>query len=206
MISMNAGDKPGNAPAVRQVRELFRNARFPWWIAGGWGIDLWLGRHTRAHEDIDVLILRPDQMQLREVLAGWDLHAADPPGTGSLRPWLPDEELRPPVHEVWCRRNRDAPWQVEVMLGETEASDWVFRRNPTIRRSIHSLGHVRADGIPRVVPEVLLLFKAKNPRPKDERDFECVLPTLSQEARKWLRDALTTTHPEHPWLARLGSS
>ena len=27
---------------------------FPWWIAGGWAIDLALGRSTRAHGDVDV--------------------------------------------------------------------------------------------------------------------------------------------------------
>lgn len=29
-----------------------------WWVAGGWAIDLHLGRVTRPHDDTDVVILR----------------------------------------------------------------------------------------------------------------------------------------------------
>jgi Aminoglycoside-2''-adenylyltransferase len=38
----------------------FAALHVPWWIAGGWAIDLFLGRQTREHEDLDVLILRRD--------------------------------------------------------------------------------------------------------------------------------------------------
>lgn len=43
----------------------------PWWIAGGWAIDLFLGRQTRPHGDTDVLVLRCDQLALQQVLEGW---------------------------------------------------------------------------------------------------------------------------------------
>ena len=32
----------------------------PWWIAGGWAIDTFLDRETRAHKDLDVGVLRRD--------------------------------------------------------------------------------------------------------------------------------------------------
>lgn len=63
-----------------EVVDLLAPMDRPWWIAGGWAIDLHLGRTTREHGDIDVLILREDQLVLQQVLDGWDLHAADPPG------------------------------------------------------------------------------------------------------------------------------
>jgi hypothetical protein len=43
-----------------------------------------------------------------------------------------------------------------------------------------------------VVPEVQLLYKSKGTRPRDEADFEAVLPTLSDEQRRWLDQALET--------------
>ena len=43
----------------------------PWWVAGGWAIDLTLGHQTRKHEDLDVLVLRRDQAWVREELLGW---------------------------------------------------------------------------------------------------------------------------------------
>jgi hypothetical protein len=46
----------------------------PWWLAGGWALDAFLGRTTRLHEDTDVLILRPDHVEVRRVLSEWDAH------------------------------------------------------------------------------------------------------------------------------------
>lgn len=69
----------------REVSAALGGMPRPWWIAGGWAIDLHLGQETRAHADTDVLVLRDDQLEVQRRLVGWDLQAADPPGT--LRPW-----------------------------------------------------------------------------------------------------------------------
>ena len=50
---------------------------------------------------------------------------------------------------------------------------------------------------------IALLFKAKAPRFKDQRDFDRVLPHLDQAARNWLASALEQAHPDHPWHARV---
>ena len=60
-----------------------------------------------------------------------------------------------------------------------------------------------ADGIPYQCPEVVLLFKAKHARPRDEGDPDAALPLLEQERRRWLADALERVHPGHRWLDRL---
>ena len=43
------------------------------WLFGGWAVDLWVGRLTRPHEDIDVLVWRHDEARVHEALqgAGW---------------------------------------------------------------------------------------------------------------------------------------
>src|SRR5437879_2827606 len=85
--------------AVSEVRRLFSRAPFPWWIAGGWAIDLFIGRQTRPHADTDVLLLRQDQLAAQALLAhrgGWQLFAADPPGV--LRLWMMGEWLPVAVH------------------------------------------------------------------------------------------------------------
>ena len=55
----------------------------PWWIAGGWALDLFVGRQSRAHDDLDVEVLRRDQFVLQRLLAGWDPRVA---AGGLLRP------------------------------------------------------------------------------------------------------------------------
>ncbi|MBA2560545.1 MAG: hypothetical protein H0V07_11800 [Propionibacteriales bacterium] len=49
------------------------------WFFGGWAVDLWVGRLTRSHDDIDVLAWRQDEARVHEVLgsAGW-LHTPTP--------------------------------------------------------------------------------------------------------------------------------
>lgn len=84
---------PWSPIALPALAELLAGVRQPWWIAGGWAIDLFVGRTTRAHDDVDVQICRDDQLAFQAALATWDLHAADPPGT--LRPWRHGEVLPP---------------------------------------------------------------------------------------------------------------
>ncbi len=49
------------------------------WFFGGWAVDLWVGRLTRPHDDIDVLVWRHDEARVHEALgsAGW-LHTPTP--------------------------------------------------------------------------------------------------------------------------------
>jgi hypothetical protein len=62
-----------------------------------------------------------------------------------------------------------------------------------------------AEGIPYGRPEVVLLYKAKHTRPKDDADFAAALPLLDAARRDWLRDALELVHPGHRWLGDLTS-
>src|SRR6478609_3618026 len=43
------------------------------WFFGGWAVDLWAGRLTRPHDDIDVLVRRADEAAVEAALetAGW---------------------------------------------------------------------------------------------------------------------------------------
>jgi lincosamide nucleotidyltransferase A/C/D/E len=38
------------------------------WLVGGWGIDALLGKQTRPHKDIDVIMLLDDVVRMRELL------------------------------------------------------------------------------------------------------------------------------------------
>lgn len=173
-----------------------------WWIAGGWAIDLHLGRQSRAHADIDVLLLRADQLAVQQHLAGWDLHVADPPGT--LRPWGDGELLAAAIHDVWCRRSPASPWSLQLMIDDTEDDQWVYRRDASIRRPVAELDGPASDTDRRVLsPDIQLLYKSTDPRAKDEADFEAALAGLDAPQRRWLRNSLAIATPGHPWLTRL---
>ncbi|MFI6102250.1 nucleotidyltransferase domain-containing protein [Lentzea sp. NPDC051213] len=169
-----------------------------WWIAGGYAIEFAVGRTLRPHGDIDVLLLRRDQLAAQRALSGWEWWAADPPG--ALRPWRPGEILPADVHDIWCRPSASAPWRVQVMLDESDGDDWVSRRDPRVRRPVGTLTHTTESGIPYLAPEIQLCYKSKAPREKDQIDFDAVLPLLSDVQRRWLADAIGGPHP---WLTRL---
>jgi hypothetical protein len=58
--------------------------------------------------------------------------------------------------------------------------------------------------MPVTRPELVLLHKAVyQPRPKDEHDFQQILPHLSQAKRHWLQAAIARMHRNHPWITHL---
>lgn len=171
-----------------------------WWVAGGVAIDLFVGRRTRPHGDLDVEVLARDQEGLHEVFVGWDLAVAH---DGRLRQWEPGEQLVPGRGSLWCRPRRDRPWALQVLFADAADGEWVFRRDPRIRRPLPEVIHRATDGVPYVAPEIQLLFKAKAVRPIDQADFDVARPLMNLRAHEWLAAALGIVHPDHPWRAML---
>lgn len=171
----------------------------PWWVAGGWAIDLFVGRPTCDHADVEITAFFEDQRELRHALAGWDLKIAD---DGEFLPWPEGCQLDVQTNQLWARRDPSASWSLEILFELRRGDDWVCRRDSRVTRPVAQYGQ-HAGGLPFVAPEVQLLYKAKALRPKDDHDFAVALPLLSDDAAVWLRSALELAHPGHDWLARL---
>lgn len=188
----------------QEVAAFFASVAAPWWIAGGWAIDLFLGRQSRPHEDVDVQVLREHQLEIRMLFEDWDMQAATPfPPEWPFYEWEAGHILRPETHDVWCRPSKTAPWAIQLMIADSRGEQWVFRRNPEVARPIATIGRATAKGTPYLSPDVQLLYKAKGMRPKDEQDFLHTLPHLDRGNRQWLYQALAIAHPDHPWLVPL---
>jgi hypothetical protein len=188
------------------VARLFSTLKAPWWIAGGWALDLFLGVQTRVHEDLDVLFLRRDQQEIRAQLQGWDVQEAHPelfPSSWPFQEWKQDTPLSASVHDIWCRLHKHSPWALQLMVIDTAGDQWIFRRMAQIRGSLATLGGRTRDGIPYLAPEIQLLYKARGLRPKDEADFARTLPALDGKSRQWLAQSLALVHPGHAWLTKL---
>jgi hypothetical protein len=184
-----------------EVLEFLSSFAAPWWICGGWALDLFLDRETRRHDDLDVAVLRRDQFALYEHLRTWDLHYATPDHT--LERW-DGQHLELPIHGIWARRSDKpaAPWACELLLNETQDGEWVFRQNESVRCPLEEVGNER-DGLPFLRPEIVLLYKSMEPSPKNDADFAAVAQDLSPEGSLWLRTALETCAEQHPWIGRL---
>jgi hypothetical protein len=182
-----------------RAAKIMHGFRGRWGIAGGWAIDLFVGRQMRPHADIDVAILRDDQADLRDRLTETRVEKVV---DGELVRWGSGERLELPIHEV------HATWPdgflLEILLNEWDnaSEEWVFRRDPRIRRAVDTVFSM-GRGLPRLAPEVVLLYKSKGSGPKDDADFATAVALMTPEQRQWLRDALAATQAEHPWLATL---
>lgn len=186
--------------APQKITDLMRNFQSDWYIAGGWAIDLYLGKISRNHEDIEIAIFRKDQIFLQDYLRDWLLQKAE---SGKLSIWERNQFLELPVHEIHCFNKTAEPQNFEVLLNERNVDEWVYRRDVRITKSLNELHSVSNSGIKFLRPEVVLLYKSKNTRAKDNQDFRAVVKHLDKKGKNWLRDALEICEPKHFWLQNL---
>ena len=191
-------DTDGAFSVPLKVGALLSGFGRPWWVAGGWAIDLFLGRVTRPHKDIEIALIRCDQAALQAYLSHWRFNKV---AGGQRRPWARGERLALPVHEIHGRG--DGGQKLEVLLNEYCDGHWLFRRDSRITRPVGLLTGRTAGGVPFLRPEIVLLYKSKQPGANDQADFHRAAPLLPAHSRRWLRGALRQHLPGHPWLAAL---
>lgn len=181
------------------VTKIMNNFDMSWSIAGGWAISIFIGYEIRKHKDIEIAILRRDQLALQRYLKNWEFKKVIP-DTGEMEIWKNGEYLELPVHEIHVYNINYDPSALEILLNESNENEWVFRRNPEISRPISKLGIQSKMRIPILSPEIILLYKAKNPNNQDETDFNTIYKLLNKEQRNWLKESIKICYPEHPWL------
>ena len=175
----------------------------PWCFCGGWAIDLFLGEATRPHKDVDIALVRPDQLAAQAYLLerGWTLEKAV---DGQLVPWAKGEFIALPVHTIWCRHATYKPDFLELLFDETDGGSFLFRRDRSITLPLERMVLQSAVSLPILAPEIVLLYKAKSfELIENSADFAAALPALDADRRAWLRAGLSKLHPEHPWLEKL---
>lgn len=191
---------PWRRRTPEDAAELLRGYPGRWWIAGGWAIEAFTNV-PRAHGDIDPGIPRSDEPLLREHLRGrLDIWAAD---GGTLTPIVGEGAVIPSTcGNLWLRSNGAAPWEYDVILMDSTAECWTYKRDARISLPVAEILW-RSDGITYLRPEIQLLHKAPGLRPQDQQDFDACRPLFDNKAVSWLRTALEIAHPGHPWLTEL---
>lgn len=190
-------------PIETAIKEL-ESLPCPWHISSGWSIDLFLGRVTRVHHDIDVVIARRDQLTVQRYMLerGWRWVT---PHDNDLKPWPEAMSLELPRHQAHCHREGS---MFDFLLAEIDHGIWRFRRDLSVVRAMDRITLCSESGIPYVSPEATLLYKSKlgvnGMRAKDQADFLATRDCLDAERRAWLRWALIATQKDHPWIEMLG--
>lgn len=201
---------------VTRLAALMSSYPRPWALCGGWALDSWLGRVSRDHDDVDLSVLDADHRELEEHLAGWQLIAHTSVVDDSSNALWDGRKLPVPSH-IHARSPSDAGplpedgvcmpaqgWWLDIQIDGREGDDWVLSRDPLISMPIRDAIKRSPWGLPTVVPQALLFFKARDLHRKDRLDFARFRKHLTPEQRDWLRDAIAQM--EHPWLADLKSA
>jgi len=183
-----------------KIAALMQNFQSDWFIVGGWAIDLYLEEISRPHADIEIAIFRRDQIALQNYLNEWILQKME---NSVPSVWNRNEFLELPVHEIHCYHETNEPPNFEILLNESNADEWIYRRNKKVTKLLTEICLATNSGIRFLRPEIVLLYKSKNPRAKDEQDFEAVVKRLDAESKKWLANALAICDSKHRWLQKL---
>lgn len=184
--------------SVDELAHVFSRAPFRWWVAGGLALELHIGTRWRVHADADVGLVRTEAPLAHEYLGEWKLWVA---AAGHLRPWRV-EPLRAELDEnnVWAHQVGEEDWAFDLAVGSGTAHHWAYRRDESVRRPWDRAILTTEEGIPYLAPDLQLLFKSKNPRPKDDQDARVVASGLTTEEHLFLDSHLS---PGHPWRALL---
>ncbi|MEO3748045.1 hypothetical protein [Plantactinospora sp. B5E13] len=174
---------------------------FPWYVAAGWALDLFVGAPTRRHADLEIAVPAARFGDLAARFADCDFHV---PYDGDIVPAT--AATLEASHQTWALERATGRWRCDVFREPHDGDTWIYRRDERIRRPYAEIVEHGVDGVPYLAPEIVLLFKAKQTRDKDEVDFRMVLPLLDVARRRWLEDALLLVNPEHPWRAVLAAA
>ena len=193
---MIPGVSAWSAWSPRVVAERLAGVRAPWCIAAGWALDLFQGRATRPHHDIEIAVPAAGFTEVAACLGDCDFYV---PRDGELMPATP--ATLDAGFQTWALERATGRWRVDIFREPHDGDIWVCRRDDRLRRPYTETIRLSPEGIPYLTPEIALLFKAKAVREKDQADFDRTLPLLDAGQRRWLAHALALVHPGHPWAS-----
>jgi hypothetical protein len=172
-----------------KVKAIMNKYGYPWFIAGGWAIDLFLNRETREHEDIEIGIYRKNQMQLYRYFGRQRKFYIDNRnhiGKHERLVWN-KEYLRLPIHEVYVEYEG---LEIEVLLNEKDEDNLIYRLNEKIKLSEEKAILYNKEEIPYLSPEIVLLYKSNYMRDKDIADISNASIGMNESQKKWLIDSI----------------
>jgi hypothetical protein len=178
-----------------EITRLLEDTTVPWCVTAGWAIDVFLGRQTRDHDDLEIAVPRSAWPEICERLDTLDFVVA---GDGQL--WPPTAPNLDSHFQTWGR-DESGKYRVDVFRDPHDGDTWICRRDPTITRPYAQVIRRSAQDVPYMAPEIVLLFKAKHARDKDTADLGHCLPLLTPTERIWLVEAIERVYPQpHPWI------
>ena len=212
---------------IKQIDCFMIKTKLDYAICGGHAIDLFLGKKTRPHKDLDVVIYWEDRDKIVQHMLneGWDIY--EPCGTQYLHKITKISDQMRVKSNIWCIKPSNQHYKctehennmfaidfdnteqteldyIEFLFNTRVEGYFLFSRNHDVRLKINqSVIHV--NNIPCLFPEIVLLYKSNASDDSDyQLDFDNATKEMSLEQLSWLKEALVTMFPDgHKWLNSL---
>ncbi len=137
-----------------QVAERLDGVGPPWCIAAGWALDLFRGEQSRPHGDLEISVPAAGFPKIRHHFPEFTFDAV---GSGRVWSGAGAEELAA-THQTWLRDPASGRFLFDVFREPHEGRTWIFRRDERLRLPYDAIIERTADGIPYLVPELVLLL------------------------------------------------
>jgi lincosamide nucleotidyltransferase A/C/D/E len=162
--------------AVLELLALLSRAGIETWLDGGWGVDALLGRPTRAHHDLDLLVRVADIPKLLEVCSakGLSIHSGSPPHSFVLA----NADLEIDIHAVTFDVSGDAIHRMD------NGEEWRFTAD-----SFSGVGTIDGEPVSCLSAEAQVRCHAQGYTlaEKDLRDMELLHEELGIELPRSLQ-------------------
>ncbi len=211
---------------LKSTSQILGDLEAKWCFCGGWAIDLFVGRESRAHKDLDIMVFKND---LKETISymknhGWKVEA--PTRQGFIP--VDTENFETFEYEnLWCM-NEEYPLDylkideqasynfyhyerevqtdvdfLDILLNTSDDGYFVYQQNEAIKLEI-SKALYSEGGIPYLAPEIVLLYKSKCLSEDNRADFDVATAKMHPDQKEWLGQALKNEYgSDHPWVVAL---
>ena len=209
---------------IYSLNNFMLNMDIDYAVCGGHAIDLFLGKKTRPHKDLDVVVFWEDRDKTIEFMLKnkWDVY--EPCGTEYLHKInniISQKRLR---SNIWCVKpdNRHYTFSekdtdmyavefddseqteldyIEFLFNTRNEGYFFYSRNYDIKLELNTVIY-KKDNIPYIAPELVLLYKSTAAEQVEyQLDFENTLSKMNEQQIKWLNDSLKIMYPKgHIWL------
>ena len=213
-----------NMDLILQLNKFMLNIGLDYALCGGHAIDLFLGRKTRPHKDLDVVTYWEDRDRIVHYMLnqGWDVF--EPCGTEYLHKINNVSDQIRNRANIWCVKPSNQHYKftehekdmyavdfdnseqteldyVEFLFNTQNDGHFLYARNHDIKLA-YDKAILKIKDIPCLAPEMVLLYKSTAADDADyQLDFDNASSEMSEEQLVWLKKSLSTMFPQgHKWL------
>jgi lincosamide nucleotidyltransferase A/C/D/E len=168
-------------PAVIHVMDVLEAKGVPSWLAGGWGVDALLGRQTRQHKDLDVVIggFERNEPKARQVLQSLGFHHVKRDTAGV---WMPSRSNFEDDAGC-CVELLDIDWEYlrGVLAFDPERRSKSTPSSEGLAEEVFTVGTMNGRDVPCLTAAAQLLFHTGFPlEPAGQADVSLLLSELGK--------------------------